>query len=441
MPLTSKVYIVSGIALYLILLFYWHLPLSLFNALILLNFAAFSIAIYHSLYLKENQCTGKRLAYTVIFFSLVFVSLFMLLSYYYTGNTFIFSEIDARVYEELSYKIKDLPKKDIIGYLTIFGNFSYEDWGAPIAMSYFLKIIPQKEFINLIYIILNTISACMLFSIGKSIMRKKYAYTGALAYSIASYCMFFMGSFLKETMMLFLVIACFYFLYKHKTTKRTYNIILGLAISGLVIFFRPAVTFGIWFSYIVYYMFVEKRKILLIFFSVFAVVIIYILFRLIIESYYKYVDFVEYDYLGSTLFDKLIFVLGGLIGPFPHLLQTADVEYTYKPLFGSGLMYKLFFFYAFWKGAIYSIRKKSFDALPLVAFVILESIELIVVMDSLELRKALPHFPLFIMVAFWYLDQYDSKQRIRLKKTDSTEFIVYMIMAFAIILGWNMLDK
>ncbi|MBO7562381.1 MAG: glycosyltransferase family 39 protein [Bacteroidales bacterium] len=435
----NKVYIVSGILLYLILFFYWKFPLSPYNALILVTFTAFSAVVYRSLTINEEKLTSRRLAITVFVFSFVFVALYLLISYYYTGNTFIFSEQDARIYEELSYKIKDMPNKDIIYYLTVIEDLEYDDLGAPIVMSYLMKIVPSKEFINLFFIILNTISAWMLFSIGRSLMSKRYAYTASLAYSISSYTIFFMGSFLKEILLLFLVIACIFCLYRHKATKHTRNIVLGLVMSALLFFFRPAVTFGLWLAYLVYYLFVEKRRVLVIFFSVFGILIIYLAFRLIVENYYRYSTGGESVNVTSSFFNRLVFILGGLIGPFPHLLQTGD-EITFKPLYGPGLMYKLFLFFAFWKGVFYSFKKRDHDVLPMIAYVVLESLGLIIAMDSLELRKALPHFPFFLLVAFWWIDKYDKSRGGMFKKTDSLWFIIYTAASIFIILGWNILN-
>ncbi len=435
---TNKVFIVSGIAMYLILMFYWHFPHVIYNALILFNFASFALVIYNSLTLKEHKLTTKRLAATVFVFSLVFVFLYLLLSYYYTGNTFVFSEDDARLYEELSYRIKDIPNKDKIYYLEVVEEFAYDDWGAPIVMSYLLKIAPSKEFVNLIYIILNTISACMLFSIGKTIMERKYAYTGSLVYSISSYTIFFMGSYLKEILLLFLVISCFYCLYRHKNTKHFRNIVLGIILSGLILFFRPAVSLGIWLSYLAYYMFVEKRKVLLIFISIFGIILLYVAFRIIIENYNRFSTVAENNKLANSLFNQIVFALGGLIGPLPHLLQTGN-EVTYKPLYGSGLMYKVLLFAAFWKGAIGSIRKRDYEVMPLIVFVVVESLGLIVALDSLELRKAMPHIPFFIMVAFWSIYKYDSSHNGKVTKISSLDFTVCMTLAIGLILAWNIL--
>ena len=44
---------------------------------------------------------------------------------------------------------------------------------------------------------------------------------------------------------------------------------------------------------------------------------------------------------------------------------------------------------------------------PLFTFVFLEMLGLSVALDGLELRKALPHIPFFIIAAFWFMFKYD----------------------------------
>ena len=175
---TNKLYILAGIILYLSLLFFWHLPYLTYNLIAFFTFLTYAIIILASLNLKENKYTSQRLAFTVFFYSLLFVSIYMAVSYYYMGNTFIFSEVDARLYEGWSYSIKDLTYEQKLSQLSSYEELEFDDWGAPLTMSFILKILPYKEFLNFIYIILNTVSTCMLFAIGKTIMDKRYSYVG-----------------------------------------------------------------------------------------------------------------------------------------------------------------------------------------------------------------------------------------------------------------------
>lgn len=436
----NKLYLLIGIVLFMILMAIWHLPYVPYNLLVIFTFLAFSAVIFKSIYLKEHQFTNKRLALTVFFYSLIFVVLYMALSLFYTGNTFIFSEVDARLYEELSYSIKDLTHEEALSHLSSYEEFGYDDWGAPLTMSLMLNILPYKEFVNFLYIILNTISTCMLFAIGKNIMDNRHSYIGALVYGISSYTIFYMGSFLKETMLMFLVITSIYFLYKYRTNKKFRFIILGLAVSLLIIFFRPVITITIWISYFTYYLFVEKRKSVRLIMGVFGVISFIIALSWINDSILKYRVGRENLYSDFSLFDKLVFVLGGLIGPFPRLILSGS-ELVDKPLYGSGLLFKMMLFLCFWKGFFYSIRKKIFDALPIFIFVLVECLELIVILDSLELRKSLPHVPFFILASFWYIHQVEKKKDVKSLRRTKYWIGASAVLVFIIVLGWNTLAR
>lgn len=56
---------------------------------------------------------------------------------------------------------------------------------------------------------------------------------------------------------------------------------------------------------------------------------------------------------------------------------------------------------------MYCIRARHAIAYPLFVFAILEMSGLALVADGLELRKALPHIPIYILAAFWWMSEYD----------------------------------
>ena len=437
---TSRAYIIIGAFLYIALIYYWNFPHPYYAALNIFTFTTFAIFVWKAPRMKPHKYTVKRLWLTVFFYSLVFVALYLLLSDYYTGNTYIFSEKDARLYEDLSFRIKGLSYKEALYYITVMGELPYDDWGAPMVMSYILKIIPAKLFINFIYVVLNTLSACMLFGLGRSIMDRRYAYTATLVYSISSYSIFFMGSFLKEDMLLFLVIASMYMLYRHRVKKNHRSILWGLAASVLILFFRPAVAFGIWLAYITNFIFVERKRIIQIIFAIIGIAVLFISLSLIVENLMRYKSIGDDIFETSTLLTRLVLYAGGLFGPFPYMIQIEPLP-SFKPLYGAGLLFKLLLFFAFWKGFIYCIRKRKSALFPIFTFVIIESLGLIMAMDSLELRKALPHIPFFILAAFWFMYEFDFQPQKHLYfRFTKWEFNVCAVVVFVLTLMWNILN-
>ena len=81
---------------------------------------------------------------------------------------------------------------------------------------------------------------------------------------------------------------------------------------------------------------------------------------------------------------------------------------------------------------------------PLFFFVIMEMAGLCMVFDGLELRKAMPHVAIFILAAFWYMDQFDrdTDEEIRATPYYYWAFMgmrISIIAVFVFTLTWNML--
>ena len=234
---TIKSFAIIGILLYVISFVFWNDSISFYNLVSFFTFISYALLLFSFIGREEKIYNKTNLAVTTFVFSLVFVLIFFSVSDYYTGNTFLFSEVDARKYEYHSMIMKDMSFFNALQYISAI--WSYDDWGAPMAIAFVMKIFPFKFFLNFIYIILNKINACLLFEIGKNIMSKQYAYLASLSFSVASYSIFFMGSFLKEEIMIFLVIVSMYFLYKYWSTHNIIYIVLGMVVSSFVIFLSP----------------------------------------------------------------------------------------------------------------------------------------------------------------------------------------------------------
>ena len=443
---TNRAYLLVGVLLYAILAVYWgsHIgTYGYYNILNVLVFCSYSFVLWNSCGKSEYFYTESRLALTVFTYSLVFVGLYMLLSHYYTGNTFIFSEADARNYERTSFAIKDMSFGQAIDYIVYQRGWTFEDWGAPMTMGFVLKMIPSKLFLNFFYVLLNTIGALLLFRIGKKLMSAQYAYMSSLTHAISSYSMFFMGVFLKEEIMVFLVIVSVYFLYEYWQSKNLIYIVIGFIASFLIVFFRPAVAVFVWISYGTLLMFGSKDNVLKGFFILIALAVAVYTYTMMRQSASRFEDASEY--VNSTFSEttKYVISLGGLIGPFPALLQMHELI-TYKPLLGAGLLYKFLLFFAFWKGFIHCIKSHCVYMYPVFAFVILEIIGLYFVLDTLELRKSMPHIPFFILAAFWFMDRYDEDADEEVQQTlyyvwTRREFYVCIFLVFAMTLVWNTL--
>ncbi len=406
-----RIYILIGIVLYAILFIYWNDSISYFNGQNVFTFACYAFLLWVSANMPKEFYTSRRLGITVFVYSLFFVAMYILMSDYYMGNTFLFSEADARKYEKISTELYNMNPSEWISYLNTYKRWGADDWGAPVSMAIMLKIVPSKLFINFCYILMNTIGAICLFNIGKSIMNRQYAYMATISYSLSSYSLFFMGCGLKEEIMVLLVIVSFFMLYQFWKSRNLLYLIAGGLVSFLIIFFRSPVAVFVWVAYAALLLSGTKSNVARTFFIIIGLSVFALAFNMIQYSADRYANggdvTTSYLFVKTSLFQKAVLYVGALIGPFPQLLQTGELL-TYKSLFGSGLLLKFLLFFVFWKGFVYAIKAEKVEVYPLFVFTVLEMIGLSIALDGLELRKAMPHVPFYILSAFWFMDQYDT---------------------------------
>lgn len=411
------------------------------NYLLLINIflvTSYGYLLYFSSQRNEEYFTMLKLGLTVFIYSTICVLLYYDLSFYYNNDIMVFCYSDASLYKSTVEKMYS--DDDFLESFQRISRWGHDDWGAPVSMLAIYSIIPSKIFLNFVFIILGTVSSLSLFSIGKRIMHIKYAYIAALTFGISSYWIWFHSSFLKETIMVFIVIESFYFFYKFLDNKNYIHLILAILISLFLIFFRPAIIGFIWVAYSAYFMTNSGNKVLWLFYT-----IIIISVALFTASYMKDI-FDNYthggdvttikSYIGVTRFSFMTNAVAALIGPFPNLVSI-PVEIAYKHLYGPSLLLKYMLFVPFWYGLYYATRYKHLIILPLFVFCILEIISLVFINNGLVLRKAMPHVPIYIMCAIWMASLCDDeKTNINHSFVTITKFSWVIVFVSTII--WNL---
>lgn len=444
---TIRAYFLAGLFSYLIIFLYWLDSFNYYNILNVAVLLSYTYLLWMCINKDEEFFTSRRLWLTVFLYTLPFTALYLQMSFFYTGNTFLFSERDARVYEYLAFRMKDMGFTNAITYIS--HKWNYDDWGAPMCMSFLLKIIPNKLFVNFCYVVLNSLSALCIFSIGVSFkMTRKYAYLAALSYAISSYSIFYMGSFLKEELLCFLVICSFYSLYRYKNTNNLLYLAAGGFTSLLIAFFRVPVMLFVWLAYASMLILGSKshirRTLFLLLFAIVSVLAI----GFVAYSSLRYANSGDvnhsYQYVNTTIFQKAVSSVGALAGPFPTLFQISTIPFTSKPLYGAGVLFKFLLFYPFWKGFILCMKTRMVEMYPLFLFAIMEMVGLCLVVDGLEFRKAMPHVALFILCAFWYMDRFDKDTNEEIRATPYYYWTykglsASIMLVFLITLAWNVL--
>ena len=439
----NKVALVIGSFAYLLFMITTTSNMPILTVTCLFAYVSYVVLLISLSKVESRFYNTGNLGISVFIYGFLILSVFLYVSFMYEGDTFLFNKVDAKTYEYGSMLMANMPFDAAFNYLS--RQYQFDDWGAFIVMSSVLSIIPDKLFLNFFYLIIGTITAVTIFKMCTRIMLRKYAYMSAISYCISSFAVSFYGFFLKETFFIFLVVGSMYFFMKYVTRGNFLNFILAIIVSLFIVFFRPAVVLFLWISFASYFLFGARVRIPKVF-KLLIIVVIAAQFAVsameMASSYSMGGEFLEQaatrenERSGSSgIFMFLVVGIGTLLGPFPTLIAT-ESNSPITVLYAPGLLYKLFLALPFWMAVIYSIREKIYKILPLIVFVIIESLHLILIQQGLELRKGLPHVFAFYIVAFWYLSQIEEG---KIKGKLYHKLFPYSCILIAlIILGWNM---
>lgn len=190
---TMQIYIWTGVLLFAVLIPYCDGTIHYYNLLNGTLFVSYAIMMWSAIGREESYYSYGRLASTVFIYSIVFVGLYLQMSYFYTGDTFYWDYTDPYVYYGIDMKLVDydVPFYEQPEWIEKYKGWDASDWGASIAQTLFLKIIPSRYFLFFMQTIVGAIGAALMFGIGKKIMRIDYAYMSSLSYSISSFSIFY----------------------------------------------------------------------------------------------------------------------------------------------------------------------------------------------------------------------------------------------------------
>lgn len=437
----NRYYLIIGVFTYIVFYFsisYYFVPLFMAHF--------FTIIIY---YLTLNHFSRQRsgnhskevLLSIVFIYSSFFVALYLYLSNLIAGNFFVFSEIDAAMYYR---EAMIMASKSVVDGINHFLNYwSYEDLGAVLVSSTLYRLIASKIFLNFFYIISGLIAAFGIYRISSRFMSQKYAFVSAIAYSLSSFVLWFHSSGLKESVMCTLIVLFFdqYYLYT-KDRKNSHFFTAVLLITSLSLF-RPVIIFlclaSIGAGILLY-----RKKGLIGFLILITIFISTMLTRPVVESQFerfaKGGDFSAVIGSRESMIVKNIYFtyftnfVSLSIGPFPTLSPDVKDKLSF---FSAGLMFKVLLSIPFWLGVYYIFKKEVDQLYPLVFFVFFESVALLSIIEGLELRNSLPHFFVFYIIGFWFMDQFDRNIITKKRQAILTIFNCSVFVSFCLILLWN----
>ncbi|MDB3868482.1 hypothetical protein N9263_00295 [Candidatus Marinimicrobia bacterium] len=389
--------------------------------------------------------TSRRLALIIFGVGLFFITVNNFISFVYNQNYFVFSEVDAGVYHNESIIMSMKYFQDSVYYFLDY--WALEDLGSVLIISSLYRIIASNLIVNLFYLGISIFTGLAMFRIAQYLMQRKYAYYSALTFSISSFYIWFNSSGLKESIMIFLTIQAFLQYYHFMNSKSLKYIFSMLPFLLALMLFRPAIVFLFIGSILLAFMLGRKRSIIelsVVLVLITGLIINYSYLDAIINRFIgiggvaRMIEIKELDGMvkGSVQFTYMVNILAGLIGPLPTLLPNT------KPLlsfYAPGLIYKSLISVPFWLGIITVYRRNIFSYYPIALFVILESASLILILEGLELRKSLPHFPFIYLVSFGFMSYLDSVDFFNSKRRKRIYFILNtsFVGIFLLILYWN----
>lgn len=407
----NKIYIVFSLLCYSITGVFFNIENKVLFALNFFTVIVFALFINYLLNRDESYFTQKKLLFLTFYYTLFFVFCYNLISLFYTGNFYIFSEDDALLYHRESEVMSNMPFiKSIEYYLS---RHEAEDLGIVIVLSLLYKVVVSKLMLNLFYIIISILTAKCLFSIASRFMSSKYAFLCAITYCMSSYVIWFHSSGLKESLLVYIILQFYCSYYSLTIDSKGASIWPVVAMPLLILLFRPVLSIFCLVSIALGV--VLKRKLtvpqLLFLFAIVFVGIYYL--EVILSSTDKFllgdtqsmleIKQMEGMVKGSVSFTYLVNTLSSLFGPFPTVLSS-------KPhlcFFAPGLIFKIFISLTFWFGVFIVYQSKITKAYPLFLFAILEMASLTYILEALELRKSLPQFPLMFVVGFIFIYRFD----------------------------------
>ncbi len=435
---------IAGLLLFsVIILFKVDSCLTWGTALSLISFVTFIALVYYSIGKSDSYYTGSRLFCTTFVYSLLMVSAYLWYSWEADGDLFVFSKVDALLYSDLSMQMKDMSLAKKIGFL-VERSWGTDDWGAFISMSTILGIIPHKLFLNFCYVIIGGITALFIYRTGKRLMDKQYAYIASLSYSTASFSIYYYSSFLKETLFILFVVLLINSFYKCVVNKHYTSFVYVAVYTLSLLFFRPAVAVFVWTGIGLYYVLGLKSvpaKVVMIVFILAALVVLQSSLTAMYDRYTlegnigAVVDSKENTALAKGTTYVLNFP-AAIFGPLSTIVSEGINRNTF---YGAGLLYKLFLSLPFVLAIWLSVKKKITLLVPIIVFVLIESVAAAVVQKGFEMRLTLPHIAMTFLISMWLLDK--AKRDERISRVFTKLSPVFFFAVFVVVLAWNVLDR
>jgi hypothetical protein len=356
----NKKYIVFATLLYMLIAALFPVEMKALYALNYFTILVFALLVDYLLKQPDAYYTRKKMIFLVFYYSLFYIFCYNLISYFYTGNLYIFSEADAVLYHEESQVMANMPFFKSIDYY--LSRHEMEDLGIVLVMSNLYKIAGSKILLNAFYLIIALVTANGMYGIARHFMTGKYAFLCAVFYSFSSYMLWFHSSGLKESLLVVLIVQFYNSYYAIIFDKKTAAIWGLVLVPLLLMLFRPVLAMFCILSVVVGLVLKKKLTVPQLILLIFMVIATLYYTDAIMGSTDKFllggtdamleIKEMEGMVKGSVSFTYLVNTLSSMFGPFPSIVSTK----THLSFYAPGLIFKILLSLAFWFGVVHIIR-------------------------------------------------------------------------------------
>ncbi len=434
----NRSYLCIGAFMYIVLLPWvdnYYLPIFIINALTLLIFTI----TFNSSYYTDYGI--KRLVFISFSYGLIYIIIYNIISYTYTNNYFVFSDVDAFFYDKSARQMINMPFIESLKYYLKY-NY-YEDLGMILILRSIYSIVESNLFYNLFNLIIGLITIIIIYKFSIRVMGRNYAFYCSLSYGISSFTVWFYASGLKETTMILFVVLFYYSFLRYNDSKQYFYLLLMIFAGITMVLFRPVLV-AFYVASILLGLSLKKlkftKKIILSGIIILSLVLIYPLIEHAIIRFLRGGDFSSLmvssmesgKVVGGIGLTYATNLLSQIIGPFPTFLTDG----SFKSFFAPGLLFKMFLAVPFWMGVIYIFKKDYKVLYPIIWFIFFEMISLILILNGLELRKSIPHIPFIFITAFWFMN-YQKKTNLMQNVYIKVLNIIYIAVIPILLFIWE----
>ncbi len=437
-------YLVFAIILYIFIMPGLNMDMIDIYVLNLFTVLLYFFVLDGQLFQPRSWYTEGRLLRIIFFYGLFYLVAYNFISWIHTQNFFVFSAVDASTYDG---------EAAIMATKSFWGGIHYclEEWdfsdlGAPLVISTVYRIYASNIMVNILYLLLALFSGAGLFKLGKMLMPVRYAYLAALTFSVSSFFCWQNSSGTKESIMIFLIIYSFLYYYYFMKRQQVKDLVFMALFLLPLLLFRPAIVFLIIGAVVAGNVLNRKltaaQFVLVILFSIlliyFSTEINQLINRFTGGGVSHIVTTKEESGMvkGGVVFTYLVNFMAVWIGPLPTLLPNFK---THLSFFAPGLIYKDLISIPFLLGIFYFFKRRLTVFYPIILFAVFELSSLMFIMEGLELRKSLPHFPFIFLIAFGFIAYFSNKKSFSRQQRDTLWNIMHVsfYVIFILIYIWN----